>query len=63
MEGKLPQFNTRIKLPVATERSVVYDGMYLVPNVTICKTVMHYLLDKYISIAARQHCKIIIYYI
>lgn len=26
MEGKLPQFNTRVKLPMTSDRLAVYDG-------------------------------------
>lgn len=26
MEGKLPQFNTRVKLPMTSDRLAAYDG-------------------------------------
>lgn len=37
MEGKLPQFNTRVKLPMTSDRLAVYDGK-LGMN---CKLILH----------------------
>ena len=29
LENKLPQFNTRVKLPAAAEKNIVYEGKHL----------------------------------
>lgn len=43
MEGKLPQHNTRIKLPAATERMVAYDGMCDILQSCFCYNFISYL--------------------